>query len=85
MIPFPLVAPLWQATAGLEELGAALVCKRLAQLALVSQATGPAGGVALHDVVRDFLRAELGPQRLAVLNGVLVDAVAMGAARSGPA
>ena len=37
-IPFGLVARLWQATAGLDELRAAQVCRRLAQLALVSQA-----------------------------------------------
>ena len=75
-IPFSLVARLWRATAGLDDLRAAQVCKRLAQLALVSQAAGPAGGVALHDVIRDFLRAELGQQRLAELNGMLLDAVA---------
>ena len=38
-IPFHLVARLWRATAGLDELRAAQVCKRLAQLALVSQAS----------------------------------------------
>jgi hypothetical protein len=27
----------------------------------------------LHDVVRNFLRAELGKQRLAGLNGMLLD------------
>ena len=67
---------LWRVTAGLDELGAARVCKRLAQLALVSQASGPAGGIALHDVIRDFLRAEAGEQRLAELTGMLLDAVA---------
>ena len=75
-IPFSLVARLWRATAGLDDLRAAQVCQRLAQLALVSQAVGPAGGIAMHDVVRDFLRAELGQQRLAELNGMLLDAVA---------
>ena len=35
-------------------------CRRLA---------GPGGGIALHDVIRDFLRAELGQQRLAALAG----------------
>ena len=75
-VPFPLVARLWRATAGLDDLRAAEVCKRLAQLALVSQASGPDGGVALHDVIRDFLRAGLGRQRLAELNVMLLDAVA---------
>ena len=40
-IPFGLVARLWRATAGLDDLRAAQVCKRLAQLALVSQARRP--------------------------------------------
>jgi hypothetical protein len=84
VIPFPLLAALWRATAGQDELGSALVCKRLSRLALVSRATGPAGGVALHDVIRDFLRAGLGPQRLAGLTGVLVDAVAAGLPAAGP-
>ena len=60
----------------MDDLQAAQVCKRLAQLALISLTDGPAGGITLHDVVRDFLRAELGQQRLAELNGTLLDAVA---------
>ena len=78
VIPFALVARLWRATAGLDELRAAQVCKRLAQLALVSQASGAGGGVALHDVIRDYLRAELGPEQLAALAGTLLDVVAAG-------
>ena len=79
IIPFRLVARLWGATSGVDDLQAAQVCTRLVQLALVSQATGPAGGLTLHDVVRDFLRAEVaGQERLAAWNGRLVDAVAAG-------
>ena len=74
-IPFGLVARLWRATAGLSDLEAAQVVKRLAQLALVSEVAAAGGGITLHDVVRDFLRAELG-QQLATLNGMLLDAVA---------
>ena len=84
IIPFGLVARLWQATAGLDELRAAQVCKRLAQLALVSKANGPAGGIALHDVIRDFLRAELGGQHLVELNDVLVEALAAGPPTASP-
>ena len=75
-IPFRLVARLWRATAGLDELAASQVCNRLARLALVSQTGVPAAGFGLHDVIRDFLRAELGQQRLAELNGKLLDAIA---------
>ena len=76
IIPFRLVALLWQATAELDRLQAGQVSHRLAQLALVSRASGPAGGVALHDVIRDFLRAELGQQRLAGLGALLLDKIA---------
>ena len=82
-IPFRLVAALWKATAGLDELRAAQVCRRLAQLALISQA-GPDGGISLHDVIRDFLRAGLGQQRLAGLNAAFLDAVAAGLPAVGP-
>ena len=84
MVPFSLVATLWRATASLEDLQAAQVCKRLAQLALVSQVSGPAGGVALHDVIRDFLRAGLGQRRLAELNLKLLDGVAAGLPAASP-
>jgi WD40 repeat protein len=40
--------------------------------------------VTLHDVVRDFLRAELGQQRLALLTGMLLDAVAADLPTAGP-
>ena len=75
-VPFSLVVRLWRATADLDELRAALLCKRLTQLALVSRDSGQAGGIVLHDVIRDFLRAELGGQRLAELNDTLVKALA---------
>ena len=83
-IPFRLVAVLWQATAGLDDLRAAQVCRRLAQLALISQTAGPDGGIGLHDVIRDFLRAGLGEQRLAGLNGAFLDAVAAGLPAANP-
>ena len=74
-IPFNLVAQLWRATGALDELRAARVSSRLAQLALLSRAS-PGHGITLHDVVRDFLRAKLGKQRTAELNGILLDAIA---------
>jgi hypothetical protein len=83
-IPFTLVAGLWRATAGLDDLQAARLCKRLAQLALVSVAGGAGGGITLHDVVRDFLRAELGTRRLTRLAGTLVDTAAAGLPAASP-
>jgi WD40 repeat protein len=75
-IPFPLIAQLWRATGGLDDLESSQVCARLSELALVSAAETGTGGVALHDVIRDFLRRDLGPNQLAELNGVLVDVIA---------
>ena len=70
------MARLWWATAGLDGLHAARVCERLAELALVSQATGHVHGIIVHDVLHDFLRAELDQSLLSGLNGMLDTAVA---------
>ena len=89
-IPVPLISALWQAMApaGISDAGATALCERLDGLSLVSLA-GAADKhvVVIHDVIRDFLRTELGSQRLAGLHGVLLDAVAAGlaAATSGVA
>ena len=76
VIPFALAARLWRVTAGLDELRAAQVCKRLAHFALITIAEGASGGIVMHDVIRDFVRVELGEKRLAELNGSLIEAVA---------
>ena len=83
-IPSTLAAELWRATAGLDNLQASQVCNRLAQLALLSQLAGPAGDLTLHDVIREFIRAELGQQRLTSLNSRLVDIVAAGLPEASP-
>jgi hypothetical protein len=75
-VPFGLIARFWQATAGLDALQVSQVCARLDNLALIASGNTGAGGAAMHDVVREFLRGELGPQRLATLHEVLLDAVA---------
>ena len=88
VIPLRLAGALWQTTAGWadrDDLRAGQICERLAQLALVTQATGPARGITVHDVIRDYLRIGLGPQRLAELNGMLVDAAARDLPIVGPA
>jgi WD40 repeat protein len=85
-IPLTLVALLWQETASLDHMRARQLCARLHALALVSVASGrdePRPGVSLHDVVREFLRGELGPSRLAELNRTLVDAAAAGLPSAG--
>ena len=73
-VPFALFSLLWKETAGLDGLQSSQLCARLGQLALVEVSPGraDAGGVALHDVVRDYLRGELGAQRISELNEVLL-------------
>ena len=78
-VPMPLITALWQATAaaGIDETDAAALCERLDGLSLVSLAwVGDQKVTVVHDVVRDFARSMLGPERVAELNGVLLAAVA---------
>jgi len=75
-IPLPLVATLWSASGGLSELESRLVCARLDDLSLVS--ISPDGTLALHDVVRDFIRAKVGAQRLAELHLTFLSLIARG-------
>jgi WD40 repeat protein len=85
-VPVRLVAQLWQAADGLDETAARALCARLADLALLSPAPG-GGTVAMHDVIRDYLRGELGPAQLAQLHQVLLDTTAKtlpAAAAAGP-
>ena len=77
-IPLPLIAALWQATATAEISEADVVglCEWLDGLSLVSLAwAGDIQVVVIHDVIRDFARSTLGPERIAELNGMLVTAV----------
>ncbi|HEV3291518.1 MAG TPA: NB-ARC domain-containing protein [Streptosporangiaceae bacterium] len=76
-IPVTLVTALWQSTGGLDRLATGALCARLADLALLTLVPGGDGGaVTVHDVIRDFLRDELGSTRLAQLHQVLLDAAA---------
>ncbi|RGA04578.1 hypothetical protein DI270_012790 [Microbispora triticiradicis] len=78
-VPAALVATLWRATGGIDRLAADAMCARLADLALVTLEPTDAGGtVGMHDVLRDFLRGELGPATVADLNRRLLDAIAAG-------
>jgi WD40 repeat protein len=78
-IPINLVAALWQATGGLDSDASYALCARLADLALLALTPSADGGtISLHDVIRDFLREELGNAQLRRLHLVLVDCVADG-------
>ncbi|MFI6730332.1 NB-ARC domain-containing protein [Streptomyces atratus] len=86
-IPIPLVARLWRATGNHTEGGARELIRTLANLSLLTLRPEEGGFVSLHDVIRDYLRRELGPDQLEAVNAQLVDAVAGGlqsAAAPGP-
>ncbi|MGP3683383.1 NB-ARC domain-containing protein [Streptomyces sp. IBSNAI002] len=74
-VPVPLVLRLWQSTGQLDEARARALCKQMADLSLLTLDTTVAEGVVrIHDVVRDYQRAELGGE-LAVVNRVFTDAL----------
>ncbi|MFF4034186.1 NB-ARC domain-containing protein [Streptomyces sviceus] len=75
-VPIDLVATLWQATGNLDATATRALCKQMADLSLLTIETTVAGGaVTVHDVVRDYLRTELGPAGLSTANAALLDAV----------
>ncbi|MGY4920261.1 NB-ARC domain-containing protein [Streptomyces sp. 900116325] len=74
-IPVSIAARLWQATGELGELQARQVCKALSDLSLVAVDRAEGGRLILHDVIRDYLRGELGQERLTALNSAFVSAV----------
>ncbi|MER6449226.1 NB-ARC domain-containing protein [Streptomyces venezuelae] len=82
-VPVPLVARLWQRTGRLDEVASRALCAQLGSLSLVSLSSGNGGRLTLHDVLRDYLREELGPDRLAGLHGTLLDVSAPSSPRNG--
>jgi WD40 repeat protein len=76
VVPVSLVLTLWQVGGGMTAMDARGLCARLDDLALLSlSATEDGGTIALHDVIRDYLREQLGEARLVELHGLLLDAV----------
>ena len=82
-VPLPLITALWQATAtaAMGEVDAAVLCERLDGLSLVSMAWAADQRVlVVHDVIHDFARSTLGPERVIELNGMLLAAAGLPAA-----
>ncbi|MFC5250208.1 NB-ARC domain-containing protein, partial [Streptomyces nigrescens] len=76
-IPVSVVVQLWHAADGLTEHQARALLAQLHRLSLISlDNTCEGGRISLHDVVRDYLRSELGTADLIRLNGLLTDAIA---------
>ncbi len=76
-VPVDLAVGLWQAAGGLGEDEAYALLARFGELALLTLDTSPGGStVQLHDVIRDFLREELGQDRLRQLHQALLSSAA---------
>ncbi|WP_241841060.1 NB-ARC domain-containing protein, partial [Streptomyces sp. CB01883] len=75
-IPIPVVARLWQASSGLTEDQTRTLCRDLERLSLLTLDRANGGTISLHDVIRDYLRSELGTAALAHTNRLLVDTIA---------
>ncbi|WP_230536526.1 NB-ARC domain-containing protein [Streptomyces albidoflavus] len=73
VIPVELVCALWRESAGYEPVRSRALCRRLRDVALVGLTDS--GGLVLHDVIRDYLRAELGAGRLTAAHAHLVAGV----------
>ncbi|MBM2622810.1 hypothetical protein JIG36_45650 [Actinoplanes sp. LDG1-06] len=72
-----LAAKLWEVTGGLDATEIRLLCSRLAGLSLITlTATEHGGEIAVHDVVRDYLRHQLGVGELRELHEVFLQAIA---------
>ncbi|MEU6803705.1 NB-ARC domain-containing protein [Streptomyces neyagawaensis] len=69
-IPLTVVASLWAARAGMSGGSTADLCRRLAARSLVRLS---GASLELHDVIRDYARAELGPHRLRQVHLSLLD------------
>ncbi len=72
-VPLELVGRLWRAASSLDQRASDTLCARLADLALLTLIrTDDGGAIVLHDVIREYLREELGPARLAQANRALI-------------
>jgi WD40 repeat protein len=83
-IPIPVASRLWSATASLDEWRSRGLCHDLASLSLLTITAENAGSVILHDVIRDYLRHDLGDARIAHLNGIFVDDIEDGLPAAAP-
>ncbi|WP_063740733.1 NB-ARC domain-containing protein [Streptomyces flavochromogenes] len=75
-VPISLVARLWEASGQLTVDQTRTLCRDLERLSLLTLDARGGGTISLHDVIRDYLRSDLGTAGLARLNGLLIDTVA---------
>jgi WD40 repeat protein len=74
-IPVLVAARLWRATGGLSRPQSRGLCYELSNLSLLTVDSDGGGSLVLHDVIRDYLRHELGNGRITALNTALTDAI----------
>ncbi|MFD9445586.1 NB-ARC domain-containing protein [Streptomyces sp. NPDC060006] len=75
-IPINVVVLLWRSSGQLTEDQTRSLCLDMESMSLLTLDRRNGGTISLHDVVRDYLRSDLGAAGLARFNGLLVDAVA---------
>jgi WD40 repeat protein len=73
-IPLVTLQRLWGTTGGLDDFGTEVLCERLYRFSLLLDFDLTKRSVRLHDVVRTYLRQEIGVNELAVLHGQLLTA-----------
>lgn len=74
-----LALSLWRSTSHLGALEGQSLFQDLVRLSLITEHSELAGRpFSLHDVVRDYVRAELGPHRLSAVHRVFLDGVSSG-------
>jgi WD40 repeat protein len=74
-VPARLAIELWKTTSGVTTSRWDGLCQRLADLGLITLKNA---SITSHDVVRDFLRHQVGDARLSELSRLLVDTAAVG-------
>ena len=73
-IPLATVQRLWEATGGLDELDTDEVCERLYRFSLLLRFELATQTIRLHDVIRTYLRQEVGIDGLVSLHAQFLDA-----------
>ncbi|MFC9126688.1 NB-ARC domain-containing protein [Streptomyces sp. NPDC057099] len=74
-VPLDIVANLWRETGNLSRPESQKLCQTLHGLSLLFLKSEAGGSVRLHDVLRDYIRGEIGERLLAATNAALMDAV----------
>lgn len=75
VVPIKTVTWLWQSTGELDEDQSRAICLRLAELSLITLDPARGGGVMVHDVMRDYLRAQMGSRGVTHANRQFVEQV----------